>query len=234
VDIGILSFDMQLLSGLISIIAINLVLSGDNAVVIAMAARALPLEQRRKGIVFGAAVAVLLRVVFTFFVAELLGVDYVRLIGGVIILWIAIKLFVEDEEAVEHHRVAVSVWHAIRLIVIADLTMSLDNVLAVGAASHGNLYLLLFGLGLSIPFIIFASSLLELLMERYPVIIVIGAALLGKVGGEMIMTDPVLSGRLHPSRPVLYLVEAGCAAGVIVIGKLWVRRDTAREEGGGQ
>jgi len=227
-------FDMQFLSGLLSIMAINLVLSGDNAVVIAMAARALPREQRRKGIIFGAAFAVVLRVILTFFVAELLGMDYVRLIGGAVILWIAIKLFVEDEEAVELHREAASVWHAIRIIVIADITMSLDNVLAVGAASHGDLRLLLFGLGLSIPFIIFASSLLELLMERYPFIIVLGAALLGKVGGEMIITDPVLAGRLHPSRPVLYLFEAVCAAGVVIVGKLWVRREAAREESSGR
>ncbi len=228
-DLGTLSFDMQFLSGLVSIMAINLVLSGDNAVVIAMAARALPHEQRRKGIIFGAAVAVLLRIVFTFFVAELLGMDYVRLIGGAIILWIALKLFVEDEEAVERHREAASVWHAIRLIVIADITMSLDNMLAVGAASHGNLYLLLFGLGLSIPFIIFASSFLEVLMEKYPIIIYAGAALLGKVGGEMIITDPVVAGLLTPTRPVVYLVEAVCAAGVIIAGRLWVRRDLAKQ-----
>jgi YjbE family integral membrane protein len=229
VDLGALSFDMQFLSGLVSIMAINLVLSGDNAVVIAMAARALPHEQRRTGIIFGAAVAVLLRIVFTFFVAELLGMDYVRLIGGAIILWIAIKLFVEDEEAVERHREAASFGHAIRMIVIADMTMSLDNMLAVGAASHGNLYLLLFGLGLSIPFIIFASSFLEVLMEKYPVIIYGGAALLGKVGGEMIITDPVVAGLLKPTWPVVYLVEAVCAAGVIIAGRLCVRRDLAKQ-----
>jgi len=229
VDLGALSFDMQFLSGLVSIMAINLVLSGDNAVVIAMAARALPQEQRRKGIIFGAAVAVLLRIVFTFFVAELLGMDYVRLIGGVIILWIAIKLFVEDEEAVERHREAASVWHALRLIVIADMTMSLDNMLAVGAASHGNLYLLLFGLGLSIPFIIFASSFLEVLIEKYPIIIYAGAALLGKVGGEMIISDPIVTSLLKPTQLVVYSVEAVCASGVIIAGWLWVRRDLAKQ-----
>ncbi len=227
-------FNMQFLSGLVSIIAINLVLSGDNAVVIAMAARTLPREQRRKGIVFGALFAVLLRVAFTFFVAELLGMNYARLAGGAVLLWIAVKLFVEDEEAVEHHREAASVWHAIRLIVVADITMSLDNMLAVGAASHGDLRLLLFGLGLSIPFLIFASGLLEMVMERYPAIIVLGAALLGKVGGEMIITDPVLAGRLHPSRAAVYLFEAVCAVGVVIAGRLWVRREAVREEGGGR
>jgi YjbE family integral membrane protein len=217
---GVPPFDMQFLSDLVSIIVINVVLSGDNAVVIAMAARALPKERRAQGIVFGATFAVLLRVVLTFFVAELLDMDYVRLAGGLIILGIAVKLFLEDEEAAQLHKEAASVWHAVRLIVVADITMSLDNMLAVGAASHGNLALLLIGLGLSIPFIIFASSLLERLMERYPVIMMLGGALLGKVGGEMVMTDPVLAARLHPSRPVLYLFEAACAAGVVIIGRL--------------
>ena len=229
VDLSHLSFDMQFLTDLVSIIAINLVLSGDNAVVIAMAARALPHEQRRKGIIFGAAVALLMRIVFTFFVAELLGMNYVRLIGGAIILWIATKLFVEDEEAVERRREVASVWHAIRMIVIADITMSLDNMLAVGAASHGSLHLLLIGLGLSIPLIIFASSFLSLLMEKYPVIIYAGAALLGKVGGEMIITDPVLTSFLKPTRLVVYLTEAVCAVSVIIAGRLWVRRDLAKQ-----
>jgi len=227
--LGTAHLDLPFFSGLISIIVINIVLSGDNAVVIAMAARALPHEQRRKGIIFGAAVAVLLRVVFTFFVSELLGMDYVRLTGGIIILWIAIKLFVEDEEAIESNKEAATLWHAIRLIVIADTTMALDNMLAVGAASHGNLFLLLFGLGLSIPFIVFASSLLSRLIERFPIIIYIGAALLGKIGGEMVMTDPVVSRFIRPKNFVVYSVECALAAGVIIIGRIRVKRDLAKQ-----
>ena len=194
-----------------------------------MAVRSLPKEQRRKGIIYGSLAAVLLRVVLTFFVAQLLGMNYVKLVGGIIIVWIAVKLFVEDEEAVERHKEAATLWHAIKLIIIADITMALDNMLAVGAASHGNLYLLIFGLGLSIPLIVFTSSLLSLLMDKFPIIIYIGAALLGKIGGEMIITDPIISGLIAPTKLVTYSIELFCAIGVIVVGRLWVRRDMAKQ-----
>lgn len=228
---GTASFDLAFFSSLFSIVVIDLVLAGDNAVVIAMAVRSLPPAQRRKGILYGSAAAVLLRVVLTFFVAQLLNVSFVKLVGGVVILWIALKLFVEDEEAEETHHPAASLWHAIRIIIIADITMSLDNMLAVGGASQGNLFLLLFGLGLSIPFIVLTSSLLSLLMDKYPFIIYIGAAILGKVGGEMIITDPALGRYLAPSVAVKYSVEALCAAAVIAIGLLRVRRDLAKNGG---
>lgn len=227
--LGTISFDWLFISSLFSIVIIDLVLAGDNAVVIAMAVRALPKEQRRKGIIYGSLAAVLLRVVLTFFVAQLLGMNYVKLVGGIVILWIAVKLFVEDEEAVERHKEAATLWHAIRLIVIADITMALDNMLAVGAASHGNFFLLLFGLGLSIPLIVFTSSLLSLLMDKFPVIIYIGAALLGKIGGEMMITDPVVTRFLAPSKLVTYSVELFFAVGVIIVGRLWVRRDMAKQ-----
>jgi len=227
--LGTISFDWLFISSLFSIVIIDLVLAGDNAVVIAMAVRALPKEQRRKGIIYGSLAAVLLRVVLTFFVAQLLGMNYVKLVGGIVILWIAVKLFVEDEEAVERHKEAATLWHAIRLIVIADITMALDNMLAVGAASHGNFFLLLFGLGLSIPLIVFTSSLLSLLMDKFPVIIYIGAALLGKIGGEMMITDPVVTRFLAPSKLVTYSVELFFAVGVIIVGRLWVRRDMEKQ-----
>ncbi len=229
-SLGSLSFDLQFLSSLLSITLIDLILAGDNAVVIAMAVRSLPKAQRRKGIFYGAGAAVLLRVFLTFFVAQLLSLSYVKLIGGIIIIWIAIKLFVEDEEAVEAHREAETLWHAIRIIVIADITMALDNMLAVGAASHGNLYLLIFGLGLSIPFIVFTSSLLSSLMDRYPVIIYIGAALLGKIGGEMIITDPVVGRFITSTSAFTYSVEFAFAAGVIIIGRFWLKRDLAKQK----
>jgi YjbE family integral membrane protein len=228
-SLGHISLDLTFLSSLLSIVVIDLILAGDNAVVIAMAVRSLPKEQRRKGIIYGSLAAVLLRVVLTFFVAQLLGMNYVKLLGGIVILWIAVKLFVEDEEAVETHKEAATLWHAIRLIIIADITMALDNMLAVGAASHGNLFLLLFGLGLSIPLIIFTSTLLSTLMDKFPVIIYIGAALLGKIGGEMIITDPVITHFIAPSKLVTYSVELFFAVGVLVIGRLWVRRDMAKQ-----
>jgi YjbE family integral membrane protein len=228
-ELGTVSLDVAFLSSLFSIIIIDLVLAGDNAVVIAMAVRSLPKEQRLRGILYGAGAAVLLRVVLTFFVAELLTVHYVKLIGGIVILWIAVKLFVEDEEAAATHKETASIWHAIRFIVVADITMSVDNMLAVGGASHGNLYLLLFGLGLSIPLIVFTSSLLSTLMEKYPVIIYVGAAILGMVGGDMILTDPVVAASVTLSTTIKYAIKLFFAAGVLGAGHFWLRRDLAKQ-----
>jgi YjbE family integral membrane protein len=243
IDLGVfghISFDLAFLSALLSIVIIDLILAGDNAVVIAMAVRSLPHDQRKRGILFGAGAAVLLRVILTFFVAQLLNISYVKLVGGILILWIAVKLFVEGAPGEEQERHATTIWQAIKIIVIADITMSLDNMLAVGGASHGNMFLLLFGLGLSIPFIVFTSNLLSMLMDKYPVIIYIGAAILGKVGGEMIITDPftvrilpaslLTPDLLHPNKALQYSVEAVFAAGVIIAGKLWMRWTVRREE----
>lgn len=226
---GAISCDWMFISSLFSIVIIDLILAGDNAVVIAMAVRSLPKDRRRKGIIYGSAAAVLLRVVLTFFVAKFLSINYVKLAGGIVILWIAVKLFIEDEEAAVAHKEASTLWHAVRIIVIADITMALDNMLAVGAASHGNLYLLLFGLGLSVPFIVFTSGLLSMLMEKFPIIITIGAALLGKIGGEMIITDPIIVRFFAPTRLIAYSVEIAFAAGVIVVGKVLLKRDLAKQ-----
>ena len=232
-DLGIfgsISLDAKFFPALLSIVVIDLILAGDNAVVIAMAVRSLPPEQRKKGILFGSAAAVLLRVLLTFFVAQMLKVSFIKLAGGVLILWIALKLFIEGAPEQGSGKEAANIWQAVKIIVIADITMALDNMLAVGGASHGNLFLLLFGLGLSIPFIVFTSNLLSMLMDRYPVIIYAGAAILGKVGGEMIITDPFVDGLLAPGRFFIYGVEAFFAAGVIVAGKLWMKRRIVQEE----
>ena len=177
--------------GIINIVIIDLILAGDNAVVIAMAVRSLPRRQRRWGIILGAGAAVLLRVVLTFFVAQLLEIQFIKLAGGVLIAWIAVKLFIEGAPE-QTDKDAKSLLQAMWLIIVADITMSTDNVLAVAGASHGNLVLLVFGLALSIPFVVFTSNLLSMLMDRYPIIIYIGAAVLGKVAGEMIFTDPAM------------------------------------------
>jgi YjbE family integral membrane protein len=232
-DLGIfgsITLDATFFSSLLSIVIIDIILAGDNAVVIAMAVRSLPPEQRAKGILFGSAAAVLLRVVLTFFVAQMLMISFIKLIGGALILWIAVKLFVEGAPEEQGKKEAANIWQAIRIIVIADITMALDNMLAVGGASHGNLFLLLFGLGLSIPFIVFTSNLLSILMDRYPVIIYMGAAILGKVGGEMMITDRFIEGLIAPNKFVQYGVEAFFAAGVIVSGKLWMKWKIARGE----
>jgi YjbE family integral membrane protein len=151
----------------------------------------------------------------------------VKFIGGLFILWIAVKLFVEGNPGEEVHREANTIWQALWVIMVADITMSVDNVLAVAGASKGNLFLLIFGLGLSIPFVVFTSSLLSMLMDKYPVIIYIGAAVLGKVGAEMIITDPVMVESFHAPVGVQYAMEALSALGVIVLGKLWVRWKTS-------
>ena len=226
-DLGALNFDAGFFSALASIVLIDLILAGDNAVVIAMAVRSLPREHRRRGILIGAAAAVLLRVVATFFVAQLLRAPYVKLVGGVLIGWIAVKLFVEGTPEEIDERPATSIWQAVRVIVVADITMALDNMLAVGGASHGNLYLLLFGLTLSIPFVVFTSGLLSLLMDRYPAIVYAGAAVLGKVAAEMVLTDPVVAKLITLPAPALWAAEALAAVGVIVAGKLWLRRTAA-------
>lgn len=218
-----ISLDLQFLSALFSIVIIDLILAGDNAVVIAMAVRSLPHEQRRKGIMFGSIAAVLLRVLITFFVAQLLRLSFIKLVGGILITWIGVKLFIDGvpEEKVE--KKAATLGQAVRVIVVADITMALDNMLAVGGASHGNLFLLLFGLGLSIPFVVFTSNLLSMLMDKYPVVIYIGAAVLGKVGGEMIITDPFISDLLRPDKAFVYAVEGVFAAGIIIAGKAYMR-----------
>jgi len=228
--LGSIHFNWDFASRLISIVIIDLILAGDNAVVIAMAVRSLPSEQRKKGILFGAGAAVLLRVILTFFVAQMLQINFLKLTGGVLILWIAVKLFVEGAPEDGMEKEAKSILQAMKIIVIADITMSLDNMLAVGGASHGNIFLLLFGLGLSIPLIVFTSNLLSMLMDKYPIIIYVGAAVLGKVGAEMIVTDPVTVAYLHPSKFLQYSLEAVFAVGVIVVGKLWMRWMARRAE----
>jgi YjbE family integral membrane protein len=227
---GGVALDLDFLSRLVSIIIIDLILAGDNAVIIAMAVRSLPREQRKKGIIFGAGAAVALRVTLTFFVSQLLQAALLKLVGGILILWIAVKLFVEGapEEGLRSDGATIS--QAIQIIVIADITMSLDNMLAVGGASGGSLFLLLFGLGLSIPLIIFTNSLLSLLMDKYPVIIYVGAAILGKVSGEMVITDAFVANALAPSKITQYGVEAFFAIGVIVVGKMWLKWKRQREE----
>jgi len=208
-----------------SIILIDLMLAGDNAVVIAMAVRTLPRGQRLKGSAFGAGAAVFLRIALTFVAAQLLLIKLVKFAGGALILWIAVKLFIatSTEEKGEGGQQAQTLWQAIRIIAVADITMSTDNVLAIAATSKGNLFLLAFGLGLSIPFVVFTSNFLAVLMDKYPFLTYVGAAILGRVGGEMLITDPLIVQLLHPSNMMDYGVQIFCTIGVIVTGKLWIK-----------
>jgi YjbE family integral membrane protein len=190
--LGYIEFSWKFILAVGSIVLIDLVLAGDNAVVIAMAVKNLHGRKRLLGITLGAGGAVLVRVACTFVVAKLLNVQYIKLIGGAVIIWIAIKLLTEAEEEECAEKEAHSIWQALWIIIVADMSMGIDNMLAVGAASHGNFFLLLFGLILSIPFVVFMSTMLAKLMDRFPIILWLGAALLGKVGGEMMATDPVV------------------------------------------
>lgn len=225
---GHIAFTPEFFSALLSIIVINLILSGDNAVVIALAVNTLPKRQRLWGMILGSLLAVVLRIGLTFFAAQLLLISFLKLLGGLLIAWIAVKMFLEgnEENKVE---TAAGLMSAVRIIVIADLIMSIDNVLAVAGASKGNMFLLLFGLGTSIPLVIGTSALLSMLMDKYPIIITIGAAVLGKVAGEMVITDPWIHKTFLPSRATEIAVMIIFTVGVVVVGKLLLRRKVGKE-----
>ena len=206
------------------IIWVNILLSGDNAVVIALASRSLPDDQRKKAIFGGSAAAILLRVVLTVFAVQLLQYPYLKIVGAVLLFYIGVQLLVpedEDEGGIKSHD---HLWSAIRTILIADLVMSLDNVIAVAAAAdsgppESRLLLLIIGLGLSIPLIIFGSTLLLTVMEKYPVLITLGAALLGFVAGEMLITDHAVEAFFHSAgRASTTIIEVAGAVGVVVLG----------------
>ncbi len=203
----------------LSIVLIDILLGGDNAVVIAMAVKSLPEKERKIGIMAGAGAAVVLRIIFTFFAARLLELNYIKFVGGLLILWIAVKLLLEGEEDPTARGGGKSLWQAMWLILVADLTMSIDNILAVAASSRGNVYLLVFGLGLSIPFVVFTSGLLSRIMDRFPILIYIGAAILGRVGGEMMVTDPWIKGLLHLSHAAEIIIQIVCVVGVLIAGR---------------
>ena len=183
--------------GLAKIIGVNIVLSGDNAVVIALAARSLPPKQQKMAIFWGAGAAVIMRIVLTIFAVALLSLPWLKLVGSLLLFWIGIKLLVPEDED-EDINASDNLMVAIRTILIADLVMSLDNVIAVAAAAGGSMTLLILGLAISIPLVVFGATLLVHLMERYPIIITIGAGLIGWVAGEMLIADLALRTWLEP------------------------------------
>ena len=208
----------------LNIVFIDILLAGDNAVLIALAVRKLTPRDRRVGILVGAAGAVILRVVLTFFATKMLAIPLLKLVGGALILGIAVKLLKDDAEHHEGGKQASTLLQAMWLILVADVTMSLDNILAIAGASKGHIELVVFGLALSIPFVVFASNWLSGLMGRYPIIVIAGAAILGKVGAEMMLTDPWVAARFHVSLPVEYAIQAAAAVGVVLLGKYLVRK----------
>ena len=215
-----------------AIVAANILLSGDNAVVIAMAARSLPHEQQKKAIFWGSAAAIVMRIVLTIVAVQLLQLPYLKVIGGVLLLWIGVQLLVdsEDDGEVKSHG---TMGAAIRTILVADLVMSVDNVLAVAGAAdrapeNARLPLLIAGLALSIPLIIAGSTLLMKIMERFPIIIVLGAALLGFLAGEMFVTDPAIADWFTANFEHARLTFGiGGALLVVIVGK-WLHHRSRR------
>ena len=210
--------------GLLKIVWINIILSGDNAVVIALAARSLPPHQQKKAIFWGSGAAVVLRVVLTLIAVKLLELPYLQIIGGLLLLWIGVQLLGdEDDEEGESSEVG-GLMAAVRTILIADLVMSLDNVIAVAAAAKGSMVLLVLGLLISIPLVVFGSTLMIKLMERFPIIVILGAALIGWVAGETILGDRSLEAVVAANGWLHYVGPLAGAAFVIVVGKFLQNR----------
>jgi YjbE family integral membrane protein len=206
---------------LLQIIGVNIVLSCDNAIVIALAARPLPVRQRRLAVFWGSGIAVLMRIALTIVAIQLLTLRGLRLAGALALLWIAIQLQSQKDEQRVQQTAGAGTLAAIRIILIADLVMSVDNVLGVAAAAQGSLLLLILGLALSIPLVIFASTLLINVMNRWPVIITLGAALLGWVAGEMAVSDALVSPWITATAPWLHAaVPAVCVVLVLATAKL--------------
>ena len=215
--------------GLMAIIGVNIVLSGDNAVVIALAARSLPPKQQKAAIFWGSGAAIVMRIVLTIVAVELLRLPYLKLVGAALLLWIAIQLLLPEDEEDGGEAAASGLGAAIRTILIADLVMSLDNVIAVAAAAQGNTVLLILGLAISIPLVIFGSTLMIKLMERFPIIVVLGAGLIGWVGGETIASDTVFAAFREANHWVHYAAAAAGAVLVVGIGKAMQARGRATE-----
>jgi YjbE family integral membrane protein len=217
---------------LIQIIGVNIVLSGDNAVVIALAARGLPAHQQGRAVAWGSGAAVVMRILLTLVAVELLRLPYLKLVGAALLLWIAIQLLMPDDEHGDHDGAGSSMAAAIKTILLADLVMSLDNVIAVAAAAKGNTVLLVVGLAISIPLVVFASRVLLTVMDRWPVIITLGAGLLGWVAGEMAVSDPGVASWIDANAHWLhYAAPALGAIGVVVLGN-WLANRAAAKIGG--
>ena len=211
----------------VQIILIDILLGGDNAIVIALACRNLPAEQRKKGIFWGVFGAVGLRIVITIFAVTLLAIPYLKIIGAVLLLWIGVKLIIPGDEAAHEVDASASLMGAIKTIIVADFVMSLDNVIAVAAAAKGSMLLIVFGLVVSVPIIVWCSQIILKLMERFPIIITLGGALLGYIAGEMLVHDIAIAGwvKSHAEWALTFKV-AGIAGAllVIAIGKVIAAR----------
>jgi YjbE family integral membrane protein len=213
------------------IILIDILLGGDNAVVIALACRNLPEKQRKQGIIYGTLGAIMLRVILIAFALALLAIPYLKIVGGLLLFWIGIQLMQPEGEDEHNINPSDKLWSAVKTVIVADLVMSVDNVLAIAGAAQGagqqhQLPLVIFGLLVSIPIIVWGSQIVLKLMERFPIIITAGAMLLGWIAGQMIYTDPAMAG-VRPEGKVWEYTFAAVGAGVVLLcGKLWQSRAT--------
>jgi YjbE family integral membrane protein len=207
---------------LMQIIGVNIVLSGDNAVVIALAARGLPPQLQKRAIAWGSGAAVLMRIVLTIVALELLRLPYLKIAGAALLMWIAVQLLLPDHDDGGPGGPTSSIGAAIKTILLADLVMSLDNVIAVAAAAKGDVPLLIIGLAISIPLVVFASRVLLKLMERFPIIITLGAALLGWVAGDMLVTDPVDKPWVDAQAAFLHWAAPAVCAGIVLAIGRWL------------
>jgi YjbE family integral membrane protein len=218
----------------LQIIWIDVLLSGDNAVVIALACRRLPPQQRIWGVVLGTVVAITLRVIFAGLVTTLMQVPYLKLVGGALLLWIAVKLLAPEENCKSNEIEAVDkLWRAIRIVAIADLVMSLDNVIAIAAVAERfeaphSYALLMFGLAVSIPLIMAGAALVMALLERFPIVVWAGAALLGWIAGEIIAKDPLFTANLDPASAHTMAIIGATLGALFVVGVGLLRRRRLR------
>jgi YjbE family integral membrane protein len=217
-------------SGLLQIILVNIILSGDNALVIALACRNLQKRHQKPAILIGSAGAIVLRIIFVLIIDQLLKIGYLKLIGGLLLLWIGVKLVQGEEEGGDGVKAGGSLWAAVRIIIVADAVMSLDNAIAIAAAAHGNTVLIVLGLIISIPLIIFGATLIMLLLNRFPIIVIAGGALLGWIAGEVIATDPAYAEKLAAVLPNAKMIfEIGGAVITVAIGYFLQWRAKQRE-----
>ena len=232
-----MEFSPAFWEGLLKIIGVNIVLSGDNAVVIALASRSLPPNLRNQAIWLGATGAVGLRLVFSFFIVELMTIPYLKILGALLLLWIGIKMVIPEHESNSAEegpsKAKTGMWDAIRTIIIADAVMSLDNVIAIAAAANGSLLLIAIGLALSVPLIIYGSTLILKVLIRFPIFIMAGAGLIGWIAGEIWVSDPAVSGWTHDIFETygtwLEMVSAATGALIVVVfGKLVAARVEAK------
>ena len=221
-------------AALLSIIVANILLSGDNAVVIALASRNLPPSQQKKAIFWGSAAAIILRVILTITAVQLLSLPYLKIVGAILLIYIGVQLLADsdDEADMEGHS---NIWGAIRTILVADLVMSLDNVIAVAAAAQKGpeetrLILLILGLGLSIPLIIFGSTMLLKVMDRFPIIITLGAGLLGLLAGGMLVEDPAIKDTIQAGMEDAHMIFEGIGVAIVLLVGTYLKKRSNNQE----